>query len=60
LAFEVVVHDPAEVGLNAIPVGISVLKMNNGAQGVLPIAGTGGTASTGATGGGTGGSVPGQ
>src|SRR5262249_10008226 len=57
LAFEVVVHDPAEVGLNAIPVGISVLKMNNGAQGVLPVVGTGATGGAAGT---TGGSVPGQ
>jgi hypothetical protein len=34
--FEVVVHDPAEVGLAATPVGITIQRMYSGFQGNLP------------------------
>jgi hypothetical protein len=47
LTFEVVVHDPAEVGIAAQPAGISVQKMYLTSQGSLPT-----QAAAGATGGG--------
>ncbi|MBV9125011.1 MAG: hypothetical protein JO112_16780, partial [Planctomycetes bacterium] len=36
--FNVVVHDPPEVGLSGVPANISIQKMNLGAQGILPAA----------------------
>jgi hypothetical protein len=38
--FEVCVHNPPDVGIAAIPAGISVLKMYNGSQGVLATSST--------------------
>jgi len=65
LSFQVLVHDPSEVGISAVPAAISIAKNNSGAVGILPAgAGGGGGASpsggagtgggTGASGGGTG------
>jgi uncharacterized membrane protein YgcG len=48
LDFQVVVHDPAEVGQSAIPAGNSIQRMYGGAQGVLG----GGVAAGGTSGGG--------
>jgi hypothetical protein len=36
LVWEVIPHDPADVGQSAVPVGIAVQRMYAGAQGVLP------------------------
>jgi hypothetical protein len=48
LAFEVVVHNPADPSLRSVPVATSVLKMYGGAQGVLLSVGGGGGAVGGA------------
>jgi hypothetical protein len=53
LSFEVLVHDPAEVGLSALPVGVSVQKMYLGFQGTLTAGGA-----AGATGAAAGGAPP--
>jgi hypothetical protein len=46
--FEVVVHDPPDVGLAATPVGLSIQKMYSGFQGTLgPAVGTGAPGSAG-------------
>jgi len=43
VTFNVEVHDPAEVGMAAAPVGIAIQKRNLGAQGVMkPFSGGGG------------------
>lgn len=48
VSFEVVVHDPPEVGLAATPVGISVQKMYTGFQGTFgPATGIGAPGATG-------------
>ena len=47
LAFEVVVHDPAEVGISAIPANLAIQQMYTGTRGNLPV-----TAGASATGGG--------
>jgi hypothetical protein len=52
LTFEVVVHDPAEVDIWAARDGISIAKMYNGSQGVLPVGGA--AAASGAGGGASG------
>jgi hypothetical protein len=62
LTFEVVVHDPSEVGITATEAGISILKMYSGAQGNLPLtagAGAGNVAGGGGAGGGGGGAPAG-
>jgi hypothetical protein len=59
LSFEVVVHDPAEVGMAATPAGISILKMYSGAQGNLPLT-AGAGASNVSGGGGSGASAGGS
>ena len=41
LSFQVLVHDPSEVGISAVPAAISIAKNNSGAVGILP-AGAGG------------------
>jgi hypothetical protein len=51
LDFQVVVHDPAEVGQAAIPAANSILRMYGGAQGVLG----GGVSAGGSSGGGSSG-----
>jgi hypothetical protein len=58
LTFDVVVHDPAEVGLAATPAGISIRKEELGFQGVLPTA-AGAGASNVSGGGGVGGGAQG-
>jgi hypothetical protein len=56
LTFEVTVHDPSEVGMAAIPAGISVLKHYAGFQGNLPTtAGAGASNVAGGAGAGGGG-----
>src|SRR5713226_1548676 len=70
LNFQVVVHDPAEVGQSAIPAGNSVQRMYGGAQGALGGGvsaggssgggGSGGGGSSGGGGGSTGGSGSGS
>jgi hypothetical protein len=56
LAFEVVVHDPSEVGLAAQPVGVSIQRFYTGFQGNLPTtAGAGAGNVAGGSGGGAGG-----
>jgi hypothetical protein len=40
VAFNVVVHDPADVGMSAIPMGLSIQRMYAGSQGVLPTGGS--------------------
>jgi uncharacterized membrane protein YgcG len=64
LDFQVVVHDPAEVGIAGIPAATSVQKMYNGAQGVLTGSGSAGGGSSsgggGASGGSSGGSTGGR
>jgi hypothetical protein len=48
--WEVVVHDPSEVGVAATPMGLSVQKMYSGFQGTLgPAVGTGAPGSAGGT-----------
>ena len=54
LNFEVVVHDPPEMGIAAYPMGVSVQKMYLGFQGSL-----GAAVGTGAPGGTSGGAPPG-
>lgn len=39
VAFDVVVHDPADVGMQTIPMGLAVQRMYAGSQGVLPSSG---------------------
>jgi len=53
LSFQVLVHDPSEVGISAVPAAISIAKNNSGAVGILPGGGAAGGAST-SGGGGTG------
>ena len=60
LSFQVLVHDPSEVGISAVPAAISIAKNNSGAVGILPVgAGGGGGVSpsggAGASGGSNGG-----
>jgi uncharacterized membrane protein YgcG len=64
LAFDVIVHDPSEVGMSAVAAGVSIQKMQIGFQGNLPttagagganVAGGGGAGGGGGGGGGTGG-----
>ena len=51
LAFEVVVHDPSEVGLAAQPAGVSIQRFYSGFQGNLPTtAGAGGPSAGGGAG----------
>ncbi|MFL5242742.1 MAG: hypothetical protein ACJ8FY_11595 [Gemmataceae bacterium] len=51
--FQVLVHDPAEVGLSANAVGVIVGKHNGSYQGTLPVGGGGGASGgAGASGGG--------
>lgn len=58
LAFQVLVHDPSEVGISAAPAGQSILRSNAAAVGVLPAgagagsSNTSGGAGAGASGGG--------
>jgi hypothetical protein len=59
VAWDVAVHDPAEVGLAAPKVGISVQRNTLNFQGVLPISSVGGTGSGGITGGSAGGAAGG-
>lgn len=47
LSFQVLVHDPSEVGISAIPAAQSIQRSNAGAVGLLP-AGAGATTSGGA------------
>jgi hypothetical protein len=63
LVWEVIPHDPGEVGQAAVPVGISVQRMYAGAQGLLPstagagavnVAGGAGAAGAGGAPGGSG------
>jgi hypothetical protein len=60
VAFEVRIHDPAVVGMSAIPANISIQQMYTGYRGNLPITAGAGSVNTaggaGATGGATGGS----
>jgi hypothetical protein len=37
LAFEVCVHDPAEVGMSAVPMNVSILQMYSTSRGALPL-----------------------
>jgi uncharacterized membrane protein YgcG len=60
LDFQVVVHDPAEVGMAGIPAAASVQKMYNGAQGILTGGGSAGGSSTGGGGSSSGGSSGGS
>ncbi len=53
--FEVVVHDPAEVGMAATPAGVSILKMYSGAQGNLPLTAGAGASNVSGGGGASGG-----
>jgi len=56
LSFEVVVHDPPQVGIQANPASISILKMYTGAQGVLPTSAGAGSANVSGGAGATSGS----
>ena len=53
LDFQVVVHDPADPGISAIPAGVSIQRMYGGAQGILGggVGGGGAGVAAGATGG---------
>jgi hypothetical protein len=55
LTFEVVVHDPADPGMAAVPVGVSILKMYAGSQGILPVTAGAGASNTSGGGGSSGG-----
>jgi hypothetical protein len=61
VSFEVVLHDPAEVGMSAVPAGLSIQQMYAGARGALGLgvgaasAPTGGGGGAGGGGGGGGG-----
>jgi hypothetical protein len=46
-SFQVLIHDPSEVGMSALPAGQTIQRSNAGAVGVLPI-GSGTTTSGGA------------
>ena len=63
LTFDVTVHDPNDVGLGAVPVGVAVGKMYLGYQGNLPTTAGAGASNVsgggGATGGGGGGAPAG-
>ncbi len=63
VSFDVAVHDPAETGLAASSVGVSITKMNTGFQGNLPATAGAGASSVsgggGAGGGGAGGGTSG-
>jgi hypothetical protein len=51
LAFQVLIHDPNEVGISAAPAGQSILRSNAGAVGVLPLgSGAGGGSVSGGAG----------
>jgi hypothetical protein len=51
LAFQVLIHDPSEVGISAAPAGQSILRSNAGAVGILPIgAGAGASSVSGGAG----------
>jgi hypothetical protein len=57
LAFQVLVHDPNEVGISAVPAAVSIARSNGAAVGVLPAGGgasVGGGAGAGAPAGGGG------
>jgi hypothetical protein len=49
--FDVIVHDPADVGMSTIPMGLAVQRMYAGSQGLLPL-GVGGGATNVSGGGG--------
>jgi hypothetical protein len=60
LSFQVLVHDPSEVSISAVPAAVSIAKNNAGAVGILPagggasVSGGAGTGGGAASGGGTG------
>src|SRR5438309_3352711 len=54
LSFQVLVHDPSEVGISAVPAMQTIQRSNAGAVGILP-AGAGATTSGGGGSGGSGG-----
>jgi hypothetical protein len=58
LTFEVSVHDPSEVGLAALPVGIAIQKNYIGFQGNLPTSTGAGAANVAGGGAATGGGGP--
>jgi hypothetical protein len=55
MSFQVLVHDPSEVGISAIPAARSIDRSNNGAVGLLPSGGgasvSGGAGAAGGSGG---------
>jgi hypothetical protein len=55
MSFQVLVHDPNEVGMSAIPAAQSIQRSNAGAVGLLPGGGGGGGASVGGGAGASGG-----
>src|SRR5262249_50673817 len=55
MTFDVVVHDPAEVGIEAVPIGVSLQKMYSGSQGILPSTAGAGASNTSGGGGSSGG-----
>ena len=59
VAFDVVVHDPGEVGMSAIAAGISAQKMNASSIGSLPGGGGAGAANVSGGGGASGGGASG-
>jgi len=51
VTFQVVVHDPAEVGMAAVPVGTSIQRLHAASQGTLPAgAGAGAASASGGAG----------
>ena len=42
--FDVIVHDPADVGMSSIPMGLAVQRMYAGSTGTLPVTGGAGAA----------------
>jgi hypothetical protein len=59
VSFEVLVHDPSEVGIAALPANIAVLQMYSGSRGNLPSGGGAGGANVSGGGGATGGGAAG-
>jgi hypothetical protein len=54
LAFQVLVHDPSEVSISAVPAAVTIMKNNAGAVGILPVGGGVTTSGGGGAGAGTG------